>query len=735
MITAAAASSGDGANPTRGEDDHDASLRAAEEGASRPGEPSPSPLVATSSSPSSSSASLSSDGAGSAASGEGSRSTSNKTKKAGKKGDRQVPLVRLELDGVTYSPAMSPAAKKARGKPATGGKGGGPAGAGAVSRTKVLDKVSTAVEPYQLSAWMGPSGSGKTSLLSVAAGLVRPADVTEGAVLVNGEKGRIPKRLVGVVWQDDLLLSNLTVFENVYYCARLKTCEDVPDADVVEIVRGTLREVGLWHVRDSLVGAPLSALDKRGISGGERKRVAVACELVLRPSLLLLDEPTSGLDATTARALVRSLQQLARRGRSVAVVIHQPRTAIYGMFDRLLLLSRGRAVYDGSPSKARAFLESCPGVSPLPAETGIADWMMDVVIEDEARAGSEGGPAIGALARHWEDCRARSAGERSASGGVCCESSDARDDPAGRGRPALLERRMSTLGELNSGPKFFVGFRRQLSLLTVRTLKQQRGERLTATASLLQLAYLFFTALFWWRMPDDASWVFSRNSLLFFMLIAQANGIVISAVTVFQRERALLSRERAKKMYGVGSFFVSKSVSDMTANVLLPLLYGMVVYWTANLRPSAAAYLQFILAFYLALSTAQSMGLFLSIAIRQTQLSLILAPPITLFFMILGGFYIPFPNLNPGVAWLSWVSFARYAYSALVVNEFAGRSVPCAAGAAAAAGAACPLPGDDVLRRLGIEGLTASFWFNIGMTAALQVFFRVAAYGMLRRSR
>jgi ABC-type multidrug transport system permease subunit len=119
------------------------------------------------------------------------------------------------------------------------------------------------------------------------------------------------------------------------------------------------------------------------------------------------------------------------------------------------------------------------------------------------------------------------------------------------------------------------------------------------------------------------------------MIIAQANGIVISAVTVFQRERALLKRERAKKMYGVSSYFLGKTASDMTNNVLLPVLYGLVVYWTAGFRPTFEAYLKFFVAFYLTLSTAQSMGLWMSIAIPNMQVALVLAPPITLFFMIM----------------------------------------------------------------------------------------------------
>ena len=329
------------------------------------------------------------------------------------------------------------------------------------------------------------------------------------------------------------------------------------------------------------------------------------------------------------------------------------------MFDSLLLLSRGNTLYNGHPSKARAYLESCLGQE-LPPETGLADWMMDVVTQDERR---EGGSL---LAEKWIEC---------SSSLTDCAAADPASDAAADVSTKVLDRQLSSLDELHAAPRYNTSFWKQLKLLTRRTLKQQRGERLTLTAVYLQFAYLFFTALFWWRMPDDTATIFQRNSLLFFMLIAQANGIVIAAVTVFQRERTLLSRERSKKMYTVSSYFLAKTISDMTNNVLLPLLYSMVVYWTAGFRASAAHYFKYILTFYLTFSTAQSMGLFLSILIPNAQMALVLAPPITLFFMIMGGFYIPFPNMNPGVEWASYLSFARYGYSALIINEYEGRDV------------------------------------------------------------
>jgi len=630
-------------------------------------------------------------------------------------GKYEVPLVEIKLEGVTYAPVV-----KTYG--ATPGKGGAkaPPGSGHFRkggdgkfRKEILSNISTTIRPGKLTAWMGPSGSGKTSCLSVVAGLVPRDDIMpDSRILVNGARGRIPKRLVGVVWQDDLLLSNLTVEENIYFAARMKTPKNISNADVNELVQEVMSELGLLHIRHSLVGSPMGPI--RGVSGGERKRVSVASELVVRPSLLMLDEPTSGLDATTAQSLMATLKELAALGHSVAVVIHQPRTEIYNMFDHLLLLSKGHVIFDGKPSKARTYLESCPTVHALPPETGIADWMMDVVIEDERRKGG------GKLAQHWENYG---------------------DDRAllGEKTPRRLSSKLKDLEELHNVPKYNVGFLTQLALLTKRTMKQQRGERITSATIILQFLYLVFTALFWWRPPDNTAYVFTRDSLFFFMMIAQSNGIVVNSVAVFQRERTLLRRERAKKMYGVASYFIAKTVSDMSTNVMLPMVYLIIAYWICGYRPEFVAFLKFLLAFYLTLSTAQSMGLFMSIAIPNNQLSLILAPPITLFFMVMGGFYVPFANMPNWIRWISWLSLARYGYSAAVINEYGGRDIPCAPGNVTAVSVGstnvCPLPGQDVISGLGLYGVAQYYWFNAVMLLVLQVVFRFAAYALLRKAK
>ena len=282
-------------------------------------------------------------------------------------GAHSVTLVSVTLENVTYLPVVKSlnGVKKRKfitchDKPV---------------RKKILDNVSTNIEPYKLSAWMGPSGSGKTSLISVAG--LRISDIDGDLspytkIRVNGSVGRVPKRYVSVVWQEDLLLSNLTVQETILFAARLKS--PLIGAKVEEEVSRITKDLGLDNVKHSLIGGLGSSA--RGVSGGERKRVAVAVELVSRPSVLLLDEPTSGLDATTAMSLMHILKHLAIKGHSIAIAIHQPRTAIFEMFDSVLLLSRGKMVFDGLPSEVKTHLESHPKVSPLPAQTGVADWIM-----------------------------------------------------------------------------------------------------------------------------------------------------------------------------------------------------------------------------------------------------------------------------------------------------------------------------------------------------------------------
>ncbi len=619
---------------------------------------------------------------------------------------RNIQLVELSLENISYAPINTALKKKDR-------------------RKTILSNVSTAISPYELSAWMGPSGSGKTSLLSVSAGLIADPDndlSADSCIRINGEKGALPKRLIGIVHQDDLLLGNLTVKETIRFAARLKSPKHKSDEEVDMLVDETITRLGLTHVQDSLIGNPGGHGSK--ISGGERKRVAVAVELVARPSVLLLDEPTSSLDATSAYQLMVTLKELASLGHAIAVVIHQPRTSIFNLFDKLLLLSKGEVVFEGLPSEARHFLESCPDVNELPPETGKADWIMDVITDDENK--DEGG----SLPLLWNQYSVEKKENQQPQGQAGESQLRHRNTVAKHSQRDKLKRRLSSLRELQNEPKFEASFWTQLKLLVIRAQRQGRGERITRVAMLLTICWTIFTGLAWGYLPDNTDYVFNRASLLYFILIAQSNSVVTTSMLTFGGERRLLSRERAKKMYGVLPYFVAKTLADMVNSVVMPMIYGIAVYWICNLR--AEHFFTFVLIYYLSVSAAQSFGLFLSIAIPNFSVALMLAPLLTICLIILGGFYIPFDKMGPALAWASWISPARYGFTAFIANEFVGRQIPCVPNNTSEE---CPLQGSSVISSFGISGAWSDLWLNVGMLLAIQVFLRVVTYFMMRRSK
>ncbi|MCU0430454.1 MAG: ATP-binding cassette domain-containing protein [Cytophagaceae bacterium] len=201
---------------------------------------------------------------------------------------------------------------------------------------------------------MGASGAGKTTLLNVLAGLETPY---KGEVLINGinlhkEKDKI-RGIIGYIPQDDLLIEELTVFENLFYSAKL-CFRDKSDAELTELVERVLADLGLSQIRNLQVGNPLN----KTISGGQRKRVNIALELIREPSVLFVDEPTSGLSSRDSENVMDLLKELTLKGTLIFVVIHQPSSDIYKIFDRMFILDVGGfPIYYGNPVDAITYFK------------------------------------------------------------------------------------------------------------------------------------------------------------------------------------------------------------------------------------------------------------------------------------------------------------------------------------------------------------------------------------------
>ncbi|KAJ6043577.1 hypothetical protein N7499_006002 [Penicillium canescens] len=239
----------------------------------------------------------------------------------------------------------------------------------------ILSEINGKAQTSSLTGIMGQSGSGKTTLVNILVGKVR---ATSGSLSLNGVEKKLAKghnfrALIGFVPQDDIIHPHLTVFENILHSARIRLGGALNDKIIQKHVDTIIDGLGLSNVKDSVVGSE----QRRIISGGERKRVSIALELVAAPQVLILDEPTSGLDAQAALSIMELLRLFSRQGLTVICVIHQPRVEIFEALDNLLILDLGKAVYSGKALEAKRHFEAQgyvfnPNLNP-------ADLIMDIV--------------------------------------------------------------------------------------------------------------------------------------------------------------------------------------------------------------------------------------------------------------------------------------------------------------------------------------------------------------------
>jgi len=287
----------------------------------------------------------------------------------------RVKRVYLSFSDIHYSVKLN-ASARARAKAALPkGKGKRPLH---WDQKHVLRGVSGVFAPGSLSAIMGPSGCGKSTLLDVLADRKNGGEIA-GEVLLNGKRrDAYFKRVSAYVMQFDALFETLTVREMLAYTAELRLTGGGETSGVREAaVERVIRDLDLTKVADTRIGGAT----RRGISGGQARRVTVGVELVTSPSVLFLDEPTTGLDAYSSLLLVRALRRLADSGRTILCTIHQPRADIFALFDTLLLMAAGKAAYFGPTASIGTYLGSL-GIR-LPSGTNPADFVVDLTYAKE----------------------------------------------------------------------------------------------------------------------------------------------------------------------------------------------------------------------------------------------------------------------------------------------------------------------------------------------------------------
>lgn len=262
----------------------------------------------------------------------------------------------------------------------------------------ILQNVTGSIERGSLTAVMGGSGAGKSTFVNV---LMGKTTNTGGVVMVNDTPNKMKRfrKQVGFVPQDDIVLAELTVYENILHSARVRLPRTWEDKDIRAHVDSVIDCLELSHVRDSRVGT----VGKPLISGGQRKRVSIGMELAAAPMAIFLDEPTSGLDATAASSIMRTLKAIARIGISVIVIIHQPRMEIFEMLDQLILLANGQIIYEGPEDYVQQYLENCGFTFPPHANSG--DVVTDIITGNGRSYKAQGDISKDWLISNWTGSR------------------------------------------------------------------------------------------------------------------------------------------------------------------------------------------------------------------------------------------------------------------------------------------------------------------------------------------
>ena len=517
-----------------------------------------------------------------------------------------------------------------------------------------VDNISFSVEEGKLIGIMGASGSGKTTLMNLMSGIQKPSS---GSVKINGldvTKNNIElEGVFGYVPQDDLLIEDLTVFENLYFaacqCFRDKTKEEIS-----ELVDGTLSNLGLLEKRELKVGSPFNKV----ISGGQRKRLNIALELIREPLVLLLDEPTSGLSSRDSENLMDLLRDLTLKGKLLFTVIHQPSSEIFKMFDKVVLLDQGGCMaYFGNPVDSVIYFKTldtqinanqgeCPSCGNVNPET-IFNIIETQVVDEFGKYTEKRKVKPGEWANTYN------------SKYPFVQIPEIKEPPhKNLQRPGLL---------------------RQFQIYFSRDIKSKISNRQYMMLTLLEAPVLGFILSFIIRYipdPDSDVYIFSENEnipiyIFMSLIVALFLGLTISAEEIF-RDRKILKREHFLNL-SRNSYLFSKIAILIFITAIQTMLFVLVANPILGIK---GMYFHYWLALFTTSFCANMIGLNISASFNSAITIYIVIPLVIIPMMVLSGAMFSFDKLNRSIGNVEKVPLiaelipTRWTYEALIVSQF-----------------------------------------------------------------
>ncbi|UCG27318.1 MAG: ATP-binding cassette domain-containing protein [Bacteroidales bacterium] len=521
-----------------------------------------------------------------------------------------------------------------------------------------LHDISFEEESGRMVGIMGASGAGKSTLLNVLNGSNAPS---KGAVLINGVNIHTQKEqiegVIGHVSQDDLLIEELTVFQNLYYNAKL-CFDNYTEEKIVETVNKTLQNLGLFEIKDMKVGSPLN----KKISGGQRKRLNIALELIREPAVLFLDEPTSGLSSRDSENILDLLKELALKGKLVFVVIHQPSSDIFKMFDKLIILDTGGwLIYNGDPIESIIYFKSrmqhanwnesechvCGNVTP----EQIFNIVESNVLDEYGKITKTRKISPKEWNNHYNEFTKEEVKELESSMGI----------------PEISFKIPNRLKQ------FLVFVKRDVLSKLANTQYMIFN---LVEAPLLAAILAFLIKYFNVSTTNQYGYSLYENSnlpiyLFMAVIVAIFMGLTVSAEEIIS-DRKILKREAFLNL-SWASYLLSKVAVQFVIAAIQALTFVLVGNSIIEIK---GMYWQYWLVLFSAWTMSNMMGLVISDSFKTVVTIYILIPFLVIPQILLSGVMVKFEKLNPKISspskihWYGEIMSARWAYEALAVYQF-----------------------------------------------------------------
>jgi ATP-binding cassette subfamily G (WHITE) protein 1 len=557
---------------------------------------------------------------------------------------------------------------------------------GKVEKT-ILKSVSGRLRSGELTAIMGPSGAGKSTLLNILTGY--RTEGVKGQILMNDSERDLSqfRKLSAYIMQDNQLHLNLTVDEAMNVAAKLKI-GDKPKSERDAIITEILDTLGLSDHRKTMTS---------GLSGGQKKRLSIALELVSNPPIMFFDEPTSGLDSSSCFQCISLLKTLARGGRTIICTIHQPSARLFEMFDHLYTLADGQCVYQGSTNQLVPFLATL-GLQ-CPSYHNPASYIIEVACGEY---GDHTRRLVDAIDNGKNDIReGKPYPEIKFSNGlnnstvITNDISKSHGNHATENKNLMLQNALNDIAKENPPPLASLGFEKvnvdtallensipvrqprygnsefqQFFIILSRALLFSRRDwTLMYLRLFAHILVGFLIGALYFKIGNDGAKVLSNLGFLFFnMLFLMYTSMTITILS-FPLEMPVLLKEHFNRWYSLRSYYLAITLSDIPFQTIFCVLYVTIVYFMTSQPLELNRYMMFLGACLLVSFVAQSVGLVVGAAMN-VQNGVFLAPVMSVPFLLFSGFFVSFDAIPIYLRWITYLSYIRYGFEGTALATY-----------------------------------------------------------------